>query len=57
MTDRPKCGCGRSPNGYCLGWHKLTEEEFKLKLQGYNTAAQQLTGKTFTPVDKSPKRR
>ena len=27
---RPKgtCGCGRSPTGRCVGWHKLTEERF-----------------------------
>jgi hypothetical protein len=22
------CGCGRSPNGKCLGWHDLSEEEY-----------------------------
>ena len=26
------CGCGRSPTGKCVGWHKLTEEEYKQKL-------------------------
>lgn len=26
------CGCGRSPKGYCIGWHTLTEEEFQSKL-------------------------
>jgi CDGSH-type Zn-finger protein len=30
--DGPKCGCGRSPNGYCIGWHNLTEDDFKQKL-------------------------
>ena len=30
-----KCGCGRSPTGYCIGWHGLTEEAFKEKLQEY----------------------
>ena len=29
------CGCGRSPTGKCIGWHGLTEEEFKEKLQEY----------------------
>jgi len=24
-----KCGCGRSPTGKCIGWHGLTEEQFK----------------------------
>jgi len=34
MPDSKKkgtCGCGRSPTGDCIGWHKLTEEEYKAK--------------------------
>jgi hypothetical protein len=27
------CGCGRSPTGQCIGWHKLTEEEYLKKLE------------------------
>lgn len=23
------CGCGRSPNGSCVGWHRLTEEKYQ----------------------------
>ena len=30
------CGCGRSPTGNCIGWHSLTEDAFKAKLQEYN---------------------
>ena len=30
------CGCGRSPTGDCIGWHGLTEDAFKAKLQEYN---------------------
>lgn len=30
------CGCGRSPTGKCVGWHALTEEEYKVKLTEYN---------------------
>jgi hypothetical protein len=26
------CGCGRSPTGKCIGWHALSEEEFREKL-------------------------
>lgn len=22
------CGCGRSPTGFCIGWHGLSEEMF-----------------------------
>ena len=29
------CGCGRSPNGKCCGWHGLTEEEFQSALAEY----------------------
>ena len=30
-----KCGCGRSPTGLCVGWHKLTEEAYKEKKKKY----------------------
>ena len=30
-----QCGCGRSPTGKCIGWHGLTEEAFREKLQEY----------------------
>ena len=30
------CGCGRSPTGKCIGWHNLSEDEFKKKLETYN---------------------
>jgi len=29
------CGCGRSPNGKCIGWHSLSEEEYQEKLKEY----------------------
>ena len=29
------CGCGRSPTGRCIGWHKLTEEEYREQLAIY----------------------
>ena len=25
------CGCGRSPNGKCGGWHNLTNEQYEAK--------------------------
>ena len=31
-----ECGCGRSPTGKCIGWHSLSEDEFKKKLEAYN---------------------
>ena len=29
------CGCGRSPTGKCIGWHKLPEEEYAEALKKY----------------------
>lgn len=33
--DFGKCGCGRSPSGYCIGWHGLTEEQYQEALDQY----------------------
>ena len=30
------CGCGRSPTGQCVGWHGLTNEQYKVKLNEWN---------------------
>ena len=30
------CQCGRSPTNLCIGWHNLTEEEYKKKKKKYN---------------------
>jgi len=40
-----KCGCGRSPTGKCIGWHGLTEEQFRERLEKYQTGQQDLSGK------------
>ena len=37
MTESPKCGCGRSPTGNCIGWHALSEEEYQEKKTAYET--------------------
>ena len=29
------CGCGRSPTGWCVGWHNLTIEQYNVKLNEY----------------------
>ena len=36
QVGKPTCGCGRSPTGDCIGWHALTNEEFKVKLNEWN---------------------
>ena len=28
-----KCGCGRSPTGYCIGLHSMTNEQYKKHLE------------------------
>ncbi|CAB4133392.1 hypothetical protein UFOVP250_158 [uncultured Caudovirales phage] len=33
MTDKVKCGCGRSVSGFCDGSHALTNEDYKQKLE------------------------
>ncbi len=35
MSEAPKCGCGRSPTGNCMGWHALSEEEYQAKQAAY----------------------
>ena len=35
MMSTNSCGCGRSPTGKCIGWHSLSENEFKEKLAQY----------------------
>ena len=32
-----ECKCGRSPTGKCIGWHGLSDEEYKKKLKEYQT--------------------
>ena len=35
MSEAPKCGCGRSPTGNCIGWHALSEEKYQDKKTQY----------------------
>ena len=35
MGEASKCGCGRSPNGNCIGWHSLSDLEYKVKRATY----------------------
>ncbi len=37
VEDIGRCGCGRSPNGKCIGWHGLTEEQYQDALEKYMT--------------------
>lgn len=47
------CGCGRSPNGLCIGWHGLTEDAYRAKLsewefEQYKKRAQDTWGDSCT---------
>ena len=35
--DFGACGCGRSPNGKCIGWHGLTQEQYQEALIEYES--------------------
>ena len=35
IANKYDCNCGRSPNGKCLGWHKLKEVEYERRLALY----------------------
>ena len=35
VANKYDCDCGRSPNGKCLGWHKLSEVGYKRRLALY----------------------
>jgi hypothetical protein len=38
--DFGKCGCGRSPTGKCIGWHGLSEDDYKKRLEEFNRKQQ-----------------
>ena len=35
VSEVNECGCGRSPTGKCIGWHALSEEDFRAKLKAF----------------------
>jgi hypothetical protein len=41
-----QCGCGRSPTGKCIGWHGLTEDQYKQALEKYLTNQEDTAGKS-----------
>jgi len=45
-NDFGKCGCGRSPNGKCIGWHGLNEDQYKEALEKYLTNQEDTDGNT-----------
>ena len=49
MTDKQSCPCGRSPTGKCIGWHGLSEAQYKKKLEEWNNTDGNKERKTGTP--------
>ena len=39
-----KCGCGRSPTGKCIGWHGLSEDQYKEAQEKYLTNQEDSNG-------------
>lgn len=35
MTEQRKCGCGRSPTAFCVGWHALSDQDYKKAKSDY----------------------
>mgnify|MGYP006271667027 CR=1 FL=1 len=38
-VQRGTCGCGRSPTGDCIGWHGLSEDQYRVQLAEYEAKA------------------
>ena len=49
VEEAVKCGCGRSPTGFCVGLHLLSEEEWK-KAQAAETKVVEEVTKVETAV-------
>ena len=39
-----RCGCGRSPNGVCVGWHALSIKDYEDIKEKYETGKCDLRG-------------
>lgn len=40
IVGKGTCGCGRSPTGDCVGWHKLTTSQYLEKLKEHERQRQ-----------------
>jgi len=43
------CGCGRSPTGLCVGWHRLTKEKYEEKKKKYEELSEDQKKTAFHP--------
>ena len=52
-NEPPKCGCGRSSTGFCVGLHKLSPEAWAAKQATINpVAAVEIAAEPVEPVKK-----
>jgi len=49
MDKTAKCPCGRSPTGICIGWHRLTEDKYQVKLKEYEQLDEDKKKNAFHP--------
>jgi|TARA_B110001454_G_C12517654_1_gene349651 hypothetical protein len=49
IKEEKSCPCGRSPTGICVGWHKLTEEDYKKKKEKYDQLTEYDKSRAFHP--------
>lgn len=35
IRENQVCVCGRSPTGKCIGWHALTEDQYRERVSSY----------------------
>ena len=39
--EMSKCTCGRSPTGFCVGWHALSKETYKKHKKKYDKLSEE----------------
>jgi hypothetical protein len=47
------CGCGRSPTGECIGWHKLSNEDYQVRLHEWNNSTGKQLLNEYSGLDKA----
>jgi len=52
-NEPPKCGCGRSSTGFCVGLHKLSPEAWAAKQATINPAAVEIATESAQPEKKN----
>lgn len=55
VNEPPKCGCGRSSTGFCVGLHKLSPEAWAAKQAPVTPAQPEKKKRTFVKTPAAPK--